>query len=69
MQRNFEPMRLQTEQWLAQQLSGATAKLIIYQALIEGGLQARKHLAGVVHDLSGSSFPPGLTPPSTAPQR
>ena len=51
MQRNFEPMRRQTEQWRAQQLSTATAKLIIYRAFIEGDLQAPKHLSGVVHDL------------------
>lgn len=51
MQRNFEPMRRQTEQWRQQQLSSATAKLLIYRAFIEGDLQAPKHLAGVVHDL------------------
>jgi len=51
MQRNFEPMRRQTEQWREQQLSPASAKLIIYRAFIEGDLQAPKHLAGVVHDL------------------
>ena len=51
MQRNFEPMRRQTEQWRGQQLSSATAKLIIYRAFIEGDLQAPKHLASVVHDL------------------
>jgi Domain of unknown function (DUF932) len=51
MQRNFEPMRRQTEQWRQQQLSPASAKLIIYRAFIEGDLQAPKHLSGVVHDL------------------
>jgi len=51
MQRNFEPMRRQTEHWRQQQLSGASAKLIIYRAFIEGDLQAPKHLAGLVHDL------------------
>jgi len=51
MQRNFEPMRHQVEQWRDQQLSSGTAKLIIYRAFIEGDLQAPKHLAGVVHDL------------------
>jgi hypothetical protein len=50
MQRNFAPMRRQTEQW-RQQLANETAKLIIYRAFIEGDLQAPKHLAGVVHDL------------------
>ncbi len=51
MQRNFEPMRRQTEQWRQQQLLPASAKLMIYRAFIEGDLQAPKHLAGVVHDL------------------
>ena len=51
MQRNFEPMRRQVEQWRDQQLSTAAAKLIIYRAFIEGELNAPKHLAGVVHDL------------------
>jgi hypothetical protein len=36
MQRNFEPMRRQAEQWRDQQLSTAAAKLIIYRAFIEG---------------------------------
>jgi hypothetical protein len=31
LQRNFEPMRRQVETWRAQQLSTATAKLIIYR--------------------------------------
>ena len=51
MQRNFEPMRHQAELWQVQQISTATAKLIIYRAFIEGDLAAPKHLAGVVHDL------------------
>jgi hypothetical protein len=51
MQRNFEPMRRQAEHWREQQLSPASAKLIIYRAFIEGDLQAPKHLAGMVHDL------------------
>lgn len=51
MQRNFEPMRRQAEQWREQQISSATAKLIIYRAFVEGDLNAPKHLAGVVHDL------------------
>jgi hypothetical protein len=51
MQRNFEPMRLQVEQWRDQQPSMAAAKLIIYRAFIEGELNAPKQLAGVVHDL------------------
>ena len=51
MQRNFEPMRRQVESWRAQQLSTATAKLTIYRAFIEGGLDVPRHLARRVHDL------------------
>src|SRR5712692_9492334 len=49
MQRNFEPMRRQVETWRAQQLTSATAKLIIYRAFIEDELDAPKHLARRVH--------------------
>ncbi len=51
MQRNFEPMRRQVENWRAQQLSPASAKLTIYRAFIEGDLEAPRHLARRVHDL------------------
>lgn len=51
MQRNFEPMRHQVENWRTQQLSAATAKLMIYRAFIEGGLEVPRHLARRVHEL------------------
>jgi hypothetical protein len=51
MQRNFEPMRRQVEEWRARQISTVTAKLIIYQAFVESELDAPKHLAWHVHDL------------------
>jgi len=51
MQRNFEPMRRQVEDWRNRQLSTTTAKLLIYQAFIESDLDAPKHLARKVHDL------------------
>jgi hypothetical protein len=51
MQRNFEPMRRQVETWRAQQLTSATAKLIIYRPFIEDELDAPKHLARRVHQL------------------
>jgi hypothetical protein len=51
MQRNFEPMRRQVENWRAQQLSAAAAKLTIYRAFIEGYLEIPKHLARRVHEL------------------
>ena len=42
MQRNFEPMRRQVETWRAQQLTSATAKLVIYRAFIEDELDGPK---------------------------
>jgi hypothetical protein len=51
MQRNFEPMREQVDNWRNQQLSSAAAKLCIYRAFIEGDLEVPKHLARRVHDL------------------
>lgn len=50
MQRNFEPMRKQVEAWKATRLSDEAAKLVIYQAFVEGELDAAKHLARRVHD-------------------
>lgn len=51
MQRNFEPMRRQVDDWRAQQLSAAAAKLTIYRAFIEGDLEVPRHLARRVHEL------------------
>src|SRR5664280_2765515 len=51
MQRNFESMRQQVESWRAQQLSAGAAKLTIYRAFIEGGLEVPRHLARRVHEL------------------
>jgi hypothetical protein len=39
------------ERWRSQQLTDATAKLIIYRAFIESDLEAPKHLAPRVHGL------------------
>lgn len=50
MQRNFEPMRKQVEAWRQTELSDISAKMIIYQALIESELDVPKHLARRVHD-------------------
>ena len=50
MQRNFGPLRQQVEEWRGRQVSTAAAKLIIYEAFIEGSLDAPKHLARSVHD-------------------
>lgn len=51
MQRNFEPMRKQVETWLRSELMDVTAKVVIYEAFVEGRLEAPKHLARTVHDL------------------
>src|SRR6201998_2644472 len=51
MQRNFDPMRKQVEAWQKSELTDVTAKVVIYEAFIEGKLEAPKHLARTVHDL------------------
>jgi len=51
MQRNFEPMRKQVEAWQRSELTDLTAKVVIYEAFVEGRLEAPKHLARTVHDL------------------
>jgi hypothetical protein len=50
MQRNFEPMRKQVEAWQRCELTDVTAKVVIYEAFVEGKLEVPKHL-GTVHDL------------------
>jgi len=50
MQRSFEPMRQQVEAWQKSELTDVTARIIIYQAFIEGKLDVPKHLARRVHD-------------------
>ncbi len=51
MQRNFEPMGKQVEAWQRSELTGVTAKVVIYETFVEGRLEAPKHLARSVHDL------------------
>jgi hypothetical protein len=51
MQRTFEPMRKQVETWQRSQLTDVTAKVVIYEAFVEGKLEALKHLVRTVHDL------------------
>jgi hypothetical protein len=50
MQRNFEPMRKQVEAWQRSELTDVTARVVIYEAFVEGKLEAPKHLARTVHD-------------------
>jgi hypothetical protein len=51
MQRNFEPMRRQVEAWQRSEWTDVTAKVVMYEAFVEGKLEAPKHLARNVHDL------------------
>jgi hypothetical protein len=51
MQRNFEPMQKQVEAWQRFELTDVTAKVVIYEAFVEGKLEAPKQLARTVHDL------------------
>ena len=51
MQRNFVPMRKQVELWQQSELTDVTAKVVIYEAFVEGKLDMPKHLARTVHDL------------------
>jgi hypothetical protein len=43
--RNFEPMRKQVEKWQRSELTDVAAKLVIYEAFVEGKLEAPRHLA------------------------
>lgn len=51
MQRNFEPMVKSVELWRGSQLTDTDAKLIIYEAFVEGRLEFPRHLDRKVHDL------------------
>jgi len=51
MQRNFEPMRKQVDAWQRCELTDVKAKLVIYEAFVEGKREAPKHLARTVQDL------------------
>jgi len=48
MQRSFGPMRKQVESWQRGKLTDVTAKVVIYEAFVEGKLEAPKHLARTV---------------------
>ena len=49
IQRNFEPM--QVEQWRNSQISDESAKLILYEAFVDGELEAPRSLLPEVHRL------------------
>jgi len=44
-------MRRQVEAWQKSELTDVTAKVVLYEAFVEGKLEAPKHLARAVHDL------------------
>ncbi len=44
-------MRTQVEAWQRSELTDVTAKVVIYEAFVQGKLEAPKHLARAVHDL------------------
>jgi hypothetical protein len=50
IQRNFEPIKKQVETWKASLISDDVAKLVIYRAFVEDGLDVPKHLAHRVHE-------------------
>jgi hypothetical protein len=50
MQRNFDPMVKNVERWHDSRITDVTAKLLIYEAFVEGGLELPKHLVKPVHD-------------------
>ena len=50
MQRNFEPMVRAVETWRQSQITDVTAKLLIYEAFVEGAAEFPKHLAHAVHE-------------------
>jgi hypothetical protein len=47
---NSPPMR-KMEAWQRSELRDVAAKVVIYEAFVEGKLEARKHLVGTVHHL------------------
>ena len=51
IQRSFEPMRLQVENWRKKQITDDQAKLVLYSAFVEGRLDVAKSLLPHVHSL------------------
>jgi hypothetical protein len=46
--------------WQKSELTDVTAKVVIYEAFVEGKLEAPKHLARTVHDLIGRTTIPQI---------
>src|SRR5438105_5240122 len=51
MQRNFKPMVEGVDRWRETQLSDISARIVIYQAFIEGELEVPHHIARNAHNL------------------
>jgi hypothetical protein len=51
IQRSFEPMQLQVESWRQTQITDERAKLILYEAFVDGELEAPRSLLPDVHRL------------------
>lgn len=51
IQRNFEPMQRQVEQWRSSQITDERAKLILYEAFVDGELEAPRSLLPEGHRL------------------
>lgn len=51
IQRNFEPLQRQLETWRQTQINDDRAKLILYEAFVEGELEAPRSLLPEVHRL------------------
>jgi hypothetical protein len=62
VQRNFEPLSKQISAWKAEQITDATAKLIIYRAFIEQAIELPHHLDRKVHELYFEPIYPEFAP-------
>ncbi len=51
IQRSFEPMRRQVEDWRQAQITDERAKLILYSEFVDGNLEAPRSLLSGVHRL------------------
>ena len=77
VQRNFNPMVEAVQLWRGTQITDTDARLKIYEAFIEGQLEAPRHLARVVHDQwtnppheeSSPGRPSASRTPSPAPSK
>jgi len=50
MQRNFEPTGKQLEAWQRSELTDVIAKVVIYEAFVEGKLEAPKQLSDAANN-------------------